>query len=282
MNHQKNEIPKEAFRQKDRLEIIFQAHLRLEQATTSFGIFEIIESTLSLLGTKGWFMTRIPMPGQSIKNLKIVDRWKDGGASPIAVPPDDVLIQKSIDWPFPFVLHDKFITETVFAKEINLNPEKKCILVVPIDRIQKFHGTAIFRYSRKSLPENSEDQLISFAERNMISAFVNFSIFKYLSFQQELENRLGELTQREREVLSVASLGYRSTDIAKILGIKSRTVTAHLQNLSKKLNAKNKTECVLQGMRYKQTGPGAGFGFYQIENEIFHCHNKLQQHRCKN
>ena len=52
MSLQKNEIPTEIFSQKDRLEVIFKAHLRLDQVTTESEIFEIIESTFSALGLR--------------------------------------------------------------------------------------------------------------------------------------------------------------------------------------------------------------------------------------
>ena len=43
------------------------------------------------------------------------------------------------------------------------------------------------------------------------------------------------LTEREREILTIAARGLRSRDIGDLLGLRERTVTTHLANIYKKL-----------------------------------------------
>ena len=68
------------------------------------------------------------------------------------------------------------------------------------------------------------------------------------------------LTSRECEVLSWIAHGKRDADIAKILGIATRTVGKHIEHLLAKLHAENRTAAVslarerLHGMR-KRTKP---------------------------
>lgn len=57
---------------------------------------------------------------------------------------------------------------------------------------------------------------------------------------------LPRLTQREIEVLAIASEGHRSKEIAAILHISKRTVDFHLQNIYNKWKVDNR----IQALRY--------------------------------
>jgi LuxR family quorum sensing-dependent transcriptional regulator len=67
-----------------------------------------------------------------------------------------------------------------------------------------------------------------------------------------LPERPGDLSGRERRVVALSAQGKTAGDIAKILGISQRTVHAHLQNASDKLHARNKTQTVIEALRYGQ------------------------------
>jgi DNA-binding CsgD family transcriptional regulator len=64
--------------------------------------------------------------------------------------------------------------------------------------------------------------------------------------------RPGDLSERERRVLELTATGKTANEIAKLLDISQRTVHAHLQNASEKLNASNKTHTVVEALRYGQ------------------------------
>ncbi|MHB8446439.1 MAG: response regulator [Rudaea sp.] len=57
-----------------------------------------------------------------------------------------------------------------------------------------------------------------------------------------------ELTEREREVLRWTAVGKTVSEIAATLGISARTVTFHITNILRKLDAANKTEAVSKAM----------------------------------
>ncbi|WP_342610159.1 helix-turn-helix transcriptional regulator [Thermanaerovibrio velox] len=59
-----------------------------------------------------------------------------------------------------------------------------------------------------------------------------------------------DLSQREREVLLMASKGLSSKEIASRLIISDRTVQAHLASVYQKLGARNKTEALLLGLKH--------------------------------
>lgn len=60
---------------------------------------------------------------------------------------------------------------------------------------------------------------------------------------------LNPLTAREREVLTWAAVGKTHADIAEILSVTERTVTAHTVNATHKLGAANKTQAVVRAMQ---------------------------------
>ena len=57
------------------------------------------------------------------------------------------------------------------------------------------------------------------------------------------------LTDREKEVLSLAAEGYAEKEIAGELGISAKTVANHVHNVLQKLNAKNKLNAVVIAFR---------------------------------
>lgn len=66
--------------------------------------------------------------------------------------------------------------------------------------------------------------------------------------------RPGQLTARERQIVSLTAEGFTSNEIADRLGISARTVFAHLTSAGDKLHAANKTETVVNALRHGQVG----------------------------
>lgn len=56
--------------------------------------------------------------------------------------------------------------------------------------------------------------------------------------------RLDVLTPREKEVARTVALGLTNTEIAKKLGVKPRTVTAHLEHIYPKLEIRSRADLV--------------------------------------
>lgn len=64
-----------------------------------------------------------------------------------------------------------------------------------------------------------------------------------------LESIQGELSEREREILTLASYGKTAAEMAAKLAITERTVAFHVNNIVEKLGAANKTHAVAQALR---------------------------------
>lgn len=61
---------------------------------------------------------------------------------------------------------------------------------------------------------------------------------------------LTSLTQRENEILDLIALGKHNAEIARILGIKERTVKNHSQNVYAKLGLTGRYEAISLKLRY--------------------------------
>lgn len=57
------------------------------------------------------------------------------------------------------------------------------------------------------------------------------------------------ITDREKEILEHMIDGYSNKVIAHRLGIKERTVKAHMQNMMRKLEANNRTHVLVKAVR---------------------------------
>lgn len=73
----------------------------------------------------------------------------------------------------------------------------------------------------------------------------------YLSQEREVENksRLGGLTDREQEVLSLLADGAANAEIAASLVISPKTVERHRENIMRKLNLHSRAELVRYAIR---------------------------------
>ncbi len=63
------------------------------------------------------------------------------------------------------------------------------------------------------------------------------------------ESTLGQLTERELEVLKLAARGMNNKDIARHLSLSTRTVQAHLSTVFSKMQVGSRTEAVVQALQ---------------------------------
>ncbi len=66
----------------------------------------------------------------------------------------------------------------------------------------------------------------------------------------------GDLTQRERELLTLMTRGLSNQQIAQELAIALPTVKFHITNILSKLHADNRTEAVLLALKHRLVPPG--------------------------
>jgi DNA-binding CsgD family transcriptional regulator len=119
------------------------------------------------------------------------------------------------------------------------------LIAVPIHDLRPYQGCAVI--AGLDLPSDA-------------SALAGLQHFCVTAFRRLIQagrldgSRPGDLSERERHVLQLTAIGKTAAEIADLLEISQRTVHAHLQNASDKMNASNKTHTVVQALRYGQIG----------------------------
>jgi len=73
--------------------------------------------------------------------------------------------------------------------------------------------------------------------------------FAHVSGQPQEPKPLELLTEREREVLRLATRGLSNQDIARELSLSLRTVQAHLGHIFNKLGVSSRTEAVVRALK---------------------------------
>jgi pimeloyl-ACP methyl ester carboxylesterase/DNA-binding CsgD family transcriptional regulator len=68
--------------------------------------------------------------------------------------------------------------------------------------------------------------------------------------------RTDGLTQRETEILALIAVGSSSAEIARSLTISARTVERHIQNIYRKIDARNRAEATAYAFRHSLVPPG--------------------------
>lgn len=258
-----------------RLEKIIHCIGKIESANNAQTVIEIFKNCLSLYKSQHHLLTAIPLPGNPIDDLIITKHWPshetEKQCTAIA---DDLIIQKAVDWKNFFVLKEGLYNKSHLAVAVGLPRDDLDIMIIPIDPMYDYQAVCVFTFEKdNALNDEIAMNNISYADRTALKCAVSATLIKLREFGT-LPKRDGELSSREREVVSCCALGYTAGQIARQLKISERTVTAHLQNSSHKLQAQNKTECVIQAIRYNQIGVGSKThrGFYEIEHEILTNH----------
>jgi DNA-binding NarL/FixJ family response regulator len=67
--------------------------------------------------------------------------------------------------------------------------------------------------------------------------------------QEQRQNLRNVLSERELEVLEIATLGMTNSQIAKQLGVTVHTVKFHLASIYRKLGAANRTDAIVRSLR---------------------------------
>lgn len=105
--------------------------------------------------------------------------------------------------------------------------------------------------------EDDDTNIISLGIRKIISGEIWLSreitkeiIFSYREKQSWILTTSVSLTEREKEILKLLSLGLSNIDIANTLFVSENTVKTHLYNIFKKLNVKNRLQAMMWAKGY--------------------------------
>ena len=254
-----------------RVENVLKLISKVETATDKPQVISAIKDAFSLWGSTHYLVTGLPLPGREIAPLILAQDWRIAGSKrqykPIA---SDLVFNKAVDWRNFIVLKESLWEQSPLINAANLSHETQDVLLVPIDPIYHYQGLCVLSFDKdRTLSHELQMNNMSYADRTALKCLIGAAFIKFRSFGL-IGKRDGELTSREREVISLCALGYTAAQIATRINIKERTVVAHITNACNKLDAKNRSECVVQALRYNQIGVGTKThrGFYEIETEI--------------
>lgn len=243
----------------------------LKQTQSADAAISTFRAALAAIGSSHILITGVPLPQKKLSGLIQFCDWPHFVNRQNYKPDSsDLIIQKAIDWPTPFILREQFYHSSGLATAAGLPGNNLQILVIPAIANNYYQGVVVTTFKQGLGFKNIDSEIgLTEFDKSILSCLVSGLFIKLAEFERLPTKREGQLTNREKEVVSLSALGKKSDEIGKILNISNRTVIAHIQNASVKLHAANRTECVLQAIRYNQIGPGAGLGFYQIETEIY-------------
>lgn len=217
----------------------------ISEANAANHVLDILESNLRRMGATHLLVTGLPMPNRPIDNLVHRFRWPDqrnDGIESTSLSANDSALMlglasnRATEWVVTAgdMEHSDLLAAAGEGSEV---------IVVPVTEMHPFQ--AFVFAAGPSLHASKWD--LAGLEVLAAAAFSRLRELGTISGQ-----RPGALSSREKKVLELTAYGKTANEIAEILDISQRTVHAHLQNASVKLNASNKTHTVIEALRYGQ------------------------------
>lgn len=215
------------------------------EMTSGVGVLDALEGEMRSFGATHFLATGMPMPGRSIDPLVLRMTWGDLRPSP-AIKSHDPVLQRA------FTRRDACLWneangppidgESILLANFDAAGRRR-LLFVPICAFLPYQAVVVAGGTELALNIKAILSVTHF----VVAAFRRLFALGHLR-----PERPGELSGRERRVLELSAIGKTANEIAGILAISQRTVHAHLQNASEKLDAENKTHTVVEALRYGQ------------------------------
>lgn len=218
--------------------------IRLREMRSGAQVLDALEETTHSLGADGVLMSGIPMPGRSVGPLLLRVNWWECHDEDLAGAVDP-LFAEALRATSPVIISDSspgLVTESPLYRTA-VSHGASALLCVPVRSLQPYQGVVLAAGPSFSLDEFSLLTLGFFCDQAFRRLFAVGAVSP---------DRPGHLSARERSVVGMSAGGMTASDIAKALAISQRTVHAHLQNASDKLRARNKTQTVIEAIRYGQ------------------------------
>jgi LuxR family quorum sensing-dependent transcriptional regulator len=211
-------------------------------------VLDLLEDRFRAVGATAFLVSGIPLPGRAIEPLLLRYRWGEQRGErqgDIAVTAADPIFAHALRLSGAGVIASATddIAENSGLYRAASAQAADAMVCVPVRAFQPFQGVVLGAGQTLSIDRLSLLTLEYLCEE----AFRRLFALRAVS-----QDRPGDLSGRERRVVSLSSEGKTASDIAKILAISQRTVHAHLQNASDKLRAQNKTQTVVEALRYGQ------------------------------
>jgi LuxR family transcriptional regulator, quorum-sensing system regulator SolR len=111
--------------------------------------------------------------------------------------------------------------------------------------------TGIFSLARDQALELKTTDLAALVGRAQMFASLLHQAVTRIAVPSMLPEQAGSLTARERECIKWAAEGKTAWEIGQILNITERTAVFHLNNVTQKLGAANKTQAIVRAVALK-------------------------------
>lgn len=219
-------------------------------------VLDVLERRLKTLGATHVLVTGLPLPHRPVNKLIQRIAWPDrrGDGYLLGLESGDAVLVRCLAVRHCFVVRDGVLEQEdcdPTAKPVRVGPSeivdaagpKATVVAVPVHDLPPFQGCVVFA---------GPDIRLTLLERLALEHYC-CAVFRRLQATGRVNvGRPGDLSERERRVLELTAIGKTANEIAELLEISQRTVHAHLQNASEKLNASNKTHTVVEALRYGQ------------------------------
>ncbi len=210
-------------------------------------VLDALQDVFSGFGATHFLASGMPLPGRPIDPLLLRLNWGElRGDRRTGISASDAVLQRAFRGHRPSLWiegKDGPLTgESVLLAQLG-NPGQRQLMLVPVCAFLPYQAVVVGGGTHLTIDMRAKmalDHLCSAAFRRL---------FKLGHVRPE---RPGELSGRERKVVELSATGKTAGQIAEILEISQRTVHAHLQNASEKLRAQNKTQTVVEALRYGQ------------------------------
>lgn len=219
--------------------------MRFRDMGTSEKILDALEDTFRFLTPTHFLVATVPLPGRAVEPMIVRRRW--GGRWPEdGLSAEDAVFREGITLRRPQLLAE--VPETMLARSALCRAAvadgARRLIWVPVNGFQPYQAIVLVGLAAGA---DMDPLLLGGFECACAEAFRQLFALKAIS-----PERPGDLSGRERRVVALSAVGKTASDIAEALAISQRTVHAHLQNASDKLRAQNKTQTVVEALRYGQ------------------------------
>jgi LuxR family quorum sensing-dependent transcriptional regulator len=210
-------------------------------------VLDFLEDRCRSVGATTFLVSGIPLPGRPIEPLLLRSRWGAERERPgeVAINAADPIFAQALRMCSAGVIgssaNDVMEHSGLYRAAVAQGAD--AMVCVPVRAFQPFQGIVLAAGEALSLDRLSLLTLDYLCEE---------AFRKLLALRAVSQDRPGDLSGRERRVVALSAEGKTASDTAKILAISQRTVHAHLQNASNKLRAENKTQTVVEALRYGQ------------------------------
>jgi DNA-binding CsgD family transcriptional regulator len=221
---------------------------RFRELRTGEQVLDFLEEHLRIFGATHFLASGVPLPGRSIEPLILRVRWgepREDRPPEEAVSAADPILALALRAPRAQLIVSTTgdIAERSELYRLAIADGADTLVCVPIRAFLPFQGFVLG--AGRDMPIDRQSLIM--LDYSCEEAFRRLLVLRALT-----PERPGDLSGRERRVVSLSAEGKTASDIAKLLAISQRTVHAHLQNASEKLRARNKTQTVMEALRYGQ------------------------------